>query len=113
MEISEGLSPISADDRAGLLWIFSILGIVYTGSAALVRGRIKSSVFGSEDYLISFATVSPYRDHIRQPASLISDFVNQFVYFAQCAAIFYGLQNGLARSDLITPQHQKYESGKV
>lgn len=51
-------SPIEDSDHAGYLWIVTILGMIYSSFSGLARARIKNGIYGADDYLIGFATVS-------------------------------------------------------
>ncbi|KAI3401805.1 hypothetical protein diail_8183 [Diaporthe ilicicola] len=84
-------SPIEHNDHAGYLWIVSILGMIYSSLSALARARIKLGIYGVDDYLLGFATL---------------------LLYAQSAVLFYGLKNGLAKSEEITSEHQWPIAGK-
>jgi hypothetical protein len=50
-------SPITDDNRAGILWIASILAGVYSMLSILVRFYIKRKCFGADDWICAAATV--------------------------------------------------------
>lgn len=58
MKVSEGFSPVSADDHAGQLWIVTILAAIYTLTIAFIRIKVKWGMFGADDYLNAVAVVS-------------------------------------------------------
>jgi hypothetical protein len=50
-------SPITDDDRGGILWIASLLAGIYSVLSILVRFYIKRKCFGTDDWLCAAATV--------------------------------------------------------
>lgn len=54
---SSGFSPVTPNDRAGILWIVTILALIYTSMVAAARVYIKHRMYGLDDILISFSIV--------------------------------------------------------
>lgn len=50
-------SPITDDDKAGILWIASLLAGVYAVLSMIVRTYIKRKCFGHDDWMCLAATV--------------------------------------------------------
>jgi hypothetical protein len=50
-------SPITDRDKAGILWIASLLAGVYAVLSMIVRAYIKRKCFGHDDWLCLAATV--------------------------------------------------------
>ncbi|KAJ1332068.1 cadherin EGF LAG seven-pass G-type receptor 1 [Microdochium nivale] len=85
-------SPVSSDDHAGYIWIVSIVALVYSLTATIVRVFIKARLFGTDDYLLVASTV---------------------LHVAQSIAIFAGLHDGLGKFNSITTPEQWASSGKA
>lgn len=112
-------SPIDDNDHAGYVWIVTILGLIYSLLGGLVRARIKWGIHGPDDYLLGMATVSR---PCRLTASclwpsvlgiLTLTLLPKIILFGQSIAIIYGLNNGLAKSNAVTPESDWALSGKV
>lgn len=69
-------SPVTATDRAGVLWIAVILGLIYTSLALLARAWIKRKMYGPDDALVAAATA---------------------VHAGHAGALFVGLTHGLGK----------------
>ncbi|RGP62946.1 hypothetical protein FSPOR_8930 [Fusarium sporotrichioides] len=88
---SNRLSPITADDQAGRLWILTILSLIYALHVAVARVYIKYRMFGVDDVLFGVAFI---------------------LHVGQSAAIFVGLRNGLGKMNHITTSEQWAVSSK-
>jgi hypothetical protein len=50
-------SPITDDNKAGILWIASLLAGIYSVLSIIVRFYIKRQCYGKDDWLCAAATV--------------------------------------------------------
>ncbi|PSN70771.1 hypothetical protein BS50DRAFT_517405 [Corynespora cassiicola Philippines] len=75
---SHRFAPITAYNRAGLLWIALILCLIYSFLVLIVRLHIKWKLYGLDDATAALAT---------------------FLQFFEVICLFLGLQQGLGRSD--------------
>jgi hypothetical protein len=73
-------AEITSTDRAGVVWVASILSLLYSLSTLVARFFVKYHTLGHDDWLILAATV---------------------VAFAQYIAVFVSLHQGLGSSSLI------------
>jgi hypothetical protein len=73
-------AKITSTDRAGMIWVASILSLLYSLSTVIVRFFVKYHSLGYDDWLILAATA---------------------VAFAQYIAIFVSLNQGLGASSFI------------
>lgn len=85
-------SRITDSDHAGLLWIVTILCIIYSTLSCLLRAYIKRGIYGWDDLLMVAATA---------------------VHLGQSVSVFSGLLNGLAKFNSLTEEHDCVASGKV
>jgi hypothetical protein len=90
-------SPITDEDRAGILWIASLLAGVYSILSILVRFYIKRKCFGTDDWLCAAATV----DLPRSPHSLLTSqqIFGTGSFVANCIGLSYGLGKMLSLVD--------------
>lgn len=106
-------SPIENNDHAGYLWIVTILGMIYSSFSGLARARIKKGIYGADDYLIGLATVNMILSQISKLRDPANSVIMKLLLYIQSAVMFYGLKNGLAKSDEITSEVQWPVAGKV
>lgn len=50
-------SPVTSTDHAGLLWVASLLSLLFSLSTLATRYHVRRRTFGSDDWLITFAAV--------------------------------------------------------
>lgn len=85
-------SPVTATDRAGLVWVAAILSLMFAILTLATRFQIKAHTLGRDDWLIAAATT---------------------VGLGQYIAIYVGLDKGVGQSStLLTPQYAR-ELGKA
>lgn len=51
-------APVTSTDHAGLLWVAAILSLLFSVVTLFTRYHIKRRAFGTDDWLITAATVS-------------------------------------------------------
>lgn len=56
--IYTAFAAVTDDDRAGQLWITTIVCVIYSALTTIARARIKYGAFGLDDGLVAVATVS-------------------------------------------------------
>ena len=83
MATTYSFSPVTATDRAGVVWVAAILSLMFTIITLATRFQIKFHTLGKDDWLIAAATV---------------------VAVGQCIAIYVGLEQGLGQSTLLLSQ---------
>jgi hypothetical protein len=96
-------SPITDENRAGILWIASLLAGIYSVLSILVRFHIKRKCFGKDDWLCAAATVDlPY------PLLYLLLTSQQIFGMGSFVANYVGLSFGLGKvSKMIDATHLK------
>jgi len=56
--LTPAFSPITANDKAGLIWVFAALGLTYCALTLAVRALIKIRRLGADDAVFGIASVS-------------------------------------------------------
>lgn len=51
------LSPVTAHDHAGYIWIVTILSLIYSSLATIIRIGVNFRIYGVDDFLLFFAMV--------------------------------------------------------
>lgn len=84
-------SAVTANDRAGIVWVAAILSLMFSVITLATRVQIKLHTLGNDDWLILGGTI---------------------LAIGQYAAIYSGLENGLGRSTELLGKADATELGK-
>ncbi|KAK4580205.1 hypothetical protein LTR86_000408 [Recurvomyces mirabilis] len=85
-------SPITATDRAGLVWVAAILSLMFSVLTLATRIQIKLHTLGLDDYCICAGTL---------------------VAIGQYIATYIGLHNGVGISSALMPQQKAHQLGEI
>lgn len=91
MQETYTFSPVTATDRAGIVWVAAILSLMFSVLTLATRVQIKLHTLGHDDWLILGATI---------------------LAVGQYAAIYTGLENGVGRSSKLLGQEHATELGQ-
>lgn len=92
MATTYSFSPVTATNRAGVVWVSSILSLMFSIIVLATRFQIKAHNFGHDDWLIAVSTL---------------------VALGQWIAIYTGLSQGLGQSSTLLSQDYARNLGKA
>lgn len=96
-------SAINENDKAGSLWIVTILGLIYSSAAAVIRIRLKWGGFGLDDLFFGIAMVIFHSAVPHTPRMLFGISIDQSVVTRSSSSYNSPLYSQASRG--VSPEH--------